>query len=108
MVAATIKPATPKYVETPEEQWKHMFLLLILSLETFLTILARVLPALIVVGSVGAVATFVVNQLSTSSRNLDRSFAAYNNAQSEASRQKTFEGFYDNRNALFNVLGWRK
>lgn len=57
---------------------------------------------------VSAAVGYVRWQLSTSSSKLDRSFAAYNNAQSEASRRRAFEGATDTRDALFNVLGWGK
>ncbi|KFA71712.1 hypothetical protein S40288_08990 [Stachybotrys chartarum IBT 40288] len=68
----------------------------------------KVLPLAVTIGTVSAAVGYVRWQLFTSSSKLDRSFAAYNNAQSEASRRRAFEGATDTRDALFNVLGWGK
>ncbi|WYZ37649.1 hypothetical protein EsH8_II_001155 [Colletotrichum jinshuiense] len=72
--------------------------------------LARFLPAAITVGVISAVALSVRSQLMTESQAMDRFFSKYNNPQSEAMRQKVFDGApgtrQDPRKSLFNVLGW--
>ncbi|KAF3766870.1 hypothetical protein M406DRAFT_355390 [Cryphonectria parasitica EP155] len=67
-------------------------------------------PAVAVVVSLTAVATFIRWQLQVESRTMDRMFAQYQNPQSEASRQKIFGemGQADPRRSLFNVLSWGK
>lgn len=60
--------------------------------------------------AVSAVALSVRSQLMTESQAMDRFFSKYNNPQSEAMRQKVFDGApgtrQDPRKSLFNVLGW--
>lgn len=49
----------------------------------------------------------VRSQLMTESRQMDRFFAKYRDPQSEAARQKVFDGAVeDPRKSWFNVLGW--
>ncbi|KAI8242516.1 hypothetical protein K4K57_008028 [Colletotrichum sp. SAR 10_99] len=68
---------------------------------------ARFLPAAITVGIVSAIAMNVRSQLMTESRQMDRFFAKYRDPQSEAARQKVFDGAVeDPRKSWFNVLGW--
>ncbi|KAH0444725.1 hypothetical protein CcaCcLH18_00383 [Colletotrichum camelliae] len=68
---------------------------------------ARFLPAAITVGVVSAIAMNVRSQLMTESRQMDRFFAKYRDPQSEAARQKVFDGAVeDPRKSWFNVLGW--
>ncbi|KAF4829924.1 hypothetical protein CGCSCA4_v014392 [Colletotrichum siamense] len=68
---------------------------------------ARFLPAAITVGIVSAIAMNVRSQLMTESRQMDRFFAKYRDPQSEAARQKVFDGaIEDPRKSWFNVLGW--
>lgn len=88
---------------------------------------ARFLPAAITVGigeslsqrqqlqstlltafvTVSAIAMNVRSQLMTESRQMDRFFAKYRDPQSEAARQKVFDGAVeDPRKSWFNVLGW--
>ncbi|KAM0326779.1 hypothetical protein ACHAQA_006653 [Verticillium albo-atrum] len=64
-------------------------------------------PVLIVGATVAVVGTFISAQLSTSSQNLDRAFAKYNSPESEASRQRSFDGAPDPRTNLLNCLGWK-
>ncbi|RKU45299.1 hypothetical protein DL546_006684 [Coniochaeta pulveracea] len=68
----------------------------------------RILPAVVVVGAVSAVATYVKSQLQTESKTMDRYFAQYKDPRSEASRQRVFEGQQqlDPRRSVFNILGW--
>ncbi|KAM5344803.1 hypothetical protein ACJ41O_010665 [Fusarium nematophilum] len=67
----------------------------------------KVLPVLLVVGSISVVGGYVRSQLKTQSRTFDRYFSQYNSAQSEASRAKTFDGSVpDPRTSVFNILGW--
>ncbi|CAJ0552150.1 hypothetical protein HG530_008673 [Fusarium avenaceum] len=67
----------------------------------------KVLPVLLVVGSISVVGGYVRNQLMTTSRKFDRSFSQYNTNKSESARAKTFNGSVpDPRTSLFNVLGW--
>ncbi|CCF37989.1 hypothetical protein CH063_09197 [Colletotrichum higginsianum] len=69
--------------------------------------LARFLPAAITVGIVSAIAVNIRSQLKTESQTMDRFFAKYRNPQSEAVRQKVFDGAVeDPRRSWFNVLGW--
>ncbi|KAK1962788.1 hypothetical protein LY78DRAFT_705605 [Colletotrichum sublineola] len=69
--------------------------------------LARFLPAAITVGIVSAVALNIRSQLKTESQTMDRFFAKYNNSQSEAVRQRVFDGaLEDPRKSWFNILGW--
>ncbi|CAI0643260.1 unnamed protein product [Colletotrichum noveboracense] len=69
--------------------------------------IARFLPAAITVGVVSAIAMNVRSQLMTESRQMDRFFAKYRDPQSEAARQKVFDGAVeDPRKSWFNVLGW--
>ncbi|KAK1992850.1 hypothetical protein LX36DRAFT_684659 [Colletotrichum falcatum] len=69
--------------------------------------LARLLPAAITVGVVSAVALNIRSQLRTESQTMDRFFAKYKNPQSEAARQKVFDGApEDPRRSWFNILGW--
>ncbi|KAF4990373.1 hypothetical protein FHETE_3008 [Fusarium heterosporum] len=71
------------------------------------TVGPKVLPVLLVVGSISVVGGYVRNQLMTTSRKFDRSFSQYNTNKSEAVRAKTFNGSVpDPRTSLFNVLGW--
>ncbi|KAM0561651.1 hypothetical protein ACHAPJ_002819 [Fusarium lateritium] len=71
------------------------------------TVGPKVLPVLLVVGSLSVVGGYVRNQLAVQSRSFDRSFSKYNSTQSEAARAKTFNGSVpDPRTSLFNVLGW--
>ncbi|KUI61534.1 hypothetical protein VP1G_08683 [Cytospora mali] len=67
-------------------------------------------PAIAVVVSLSAVGVFVHWQLQIESRTMDRMFAQYQSAQSEASRQRVFKdmGKGDPRRSLFNVLSWGK
>lgn len=65
-----------------------------------------VLPAVVVVGAVSAVAGYIKSQLQQESRVMDRAFAQYKSPESEAARRKVFEGQSDPRKSLFNVLGW--
>ncbi|KAJ0342576.1 hypothetical protein KNSL1_010635 [Colletotrichum chrysophilum] len=68
---------------------------------------ARFLPAAITVGIVSAIAMNVRSQLMTESRQMDRFFAKYRDPQSEAARQKVFDGAVEApRKSWFNVLGW--
>ncbi|KAF4908858.1 hypothetical protein CGCVW01_v012132 [Colletotrichum viniferum] len=68
---------------------------------------ARFLPAAITVGIVSAIAMNVRSQLMAESRQMDRFFAKYRDPQSEAARQKVFDGAVeDPRKSWFNVLGW--
>ncbi|KAE9572262.1 hypothetical protein CGMCC3_g11672 [Colletotrichum fructicola] len=68
---------------------------------------ARFLPAAITVGIISAIAMNVRSQLMTESRQMDRFFAKYRDPQSEAARQKVFDGAVeDPRKSWFNVLGW--
>ncbi|KAK1770052.1 hypothetical protein QBC33DRAFT_530002 [Phialemonium atrogriseum] len=68
---------------------------------------ARLLPAVVVIGSVSAVAAYIRSQLQNESRTMDRFFSQYKSPQSEASRQRVFDGRKeDPRKSLFNVLGW--
>ncbi|KAK2728991.1 hypothetical protein CKAH01_10562 [Colletotrichum kahawae] len=68
---------------------------------------ARFLPAAITVGVVSAIAMNVRSQLMTESRQMDHFFAKYRDPQSEAARQKVFDGAVeDPRKSWFNVLGW--
>ncbi|EHK24248.1 uncharacterized protein TRIVIDRAFT_219707 [Trichoderma virens Gv29-8] len=68
---------------------------------------ARVLPVVMTVGIVSAIAMNVRSQLKTHSATQDRFFAQYKNPQSEAVRQKVFDGAVeDPRKSWFNVLGW--
>ncbi|UKZ80296.1 hypothetical protein TrVFT333_008053 [Trichoderma virens FT-333] len=53
---------------------------------------ARVLPVVMTVGIVSAIAMNVRSQLKTHSATQDRFFAQYKNPQSEAVRQKVFDG----------------
>lgn len=59
---------------------------------------------------VSAVGAFVHWQLQVESRTMDRMFAQYQSAQSEASRQMVFKdtGRADPRKSVFNVLSWGK
>ncbi|KAG9257615.1 uncharacterized protein F5Z01DRAFT_646498 [Emericellopsis atlantica] len=68
---------------------------------------ARVVPFLVVAGSVSIVAHYVGSQLSRSRNVMDSRFAQYNSTQSEAQRRRTFEGntHLDPRTSLFNILG---
>ncbi|KAI6780352.1 uncharacterized protein J7T54_005454 [Emericellopsis cladophorae] len=68
---------------------------------------ARVVPFLVVAGSVSIVAYYVGSQLSRSRNVMDSRFAQYNSSQSETQRRKTFEGnaHLDPRTSLFNLLG---
>ncbi|KAK2028994.1 hypothetical protein LX32DRAFT_639501 [Colletotrichum zoysiae] len=69
--------------------------------------LARFLPAAITFGIVSAVALNIRSQLKTESQTMDRFFAKYKNPQSEAVRQRVFDGaLEDPRRSWFNVLGW--
>ncbi|KAK0767139.1 hypothetical protein N5P37_000873 [Trichoderma harzianum] len=69
--------------------------------------LARAFPAVIAVGVISAVALNVRSQLKTHSATQDRFFAKYKNPESEAVRQKVFDGAVeDPRKSWFNVLGW--
>ncbi|TDZ36467.1 hypothetical protein C8034_v007856 [Colletotrichum sidae] len=69
--------------------------------------LARFLPAAITVGIVSAVAVNIRSQLKTESATMDRFFAKYKDPQSEAARQRVFEGaMEDPRKSWFNILGW--
>lgn len=55
---------------------------------------------------VSLVASYVYSQLRYETHVMDSRFAQYNNAQSEASRRKTFEGTNsDPRTSMFNILG---
>ncbi|KAF4125913.1 hypothetical protein GMORB2_1159 [Geosmithia morbida] len=66
----------------------------------------RILPVVATVASVGLVASYVYSQLSYEKKVMDSRFAQYNNAQSEASRRKTFENSNsDPRTSAFNILG---
>ncbi|OAQ64691.1 hypothetical protein VFPPC_13931 [Pochonia chlamydosporia 170] len=53
------------------------------------------------------VGTYIRSQLVTNSNTMDRFFASYNTPESEASRQKTFEGHPDPRTNLLNFLSWK-
>ncbi|KAK9443667.1 uncharacterized protein G6M90_00g003370 [Metarhizium brunneum] len=53
------------------------------------------------------VATYVRSQLVTNSNTMDRFFATYNTPESEASRQKTFQGHPDPRTNILNFLSWK-
>ncbi|KAH8904917.1 hypothetical protein BR93DRAFT_929192 [Coniochaeta sp. PMI_546] len=66
----------------------------------------RVLPAVVVIGAVSAVGMYVRTQLRQESRAMDRYFAQYKSPESEASRNKVFEGQSDPRKSIFNILGW--
>ncbi|KAJ9133872.1 hypothetical protein NKR23_g10512 [Pleurostoma richardsiae] len=67
----------------------------------------RLLPAVVVIGAVSAVAGYVRSQLRTESHTMDRFFAQYKNAQSEESRRRVFEqAREDPRKSLYNILGW--
>ncbi|KAF4977690.1 hypothetical protein FZEAL_5831 [Fusarium zealandicum] len=67
----------------------------------------KVLPVLLVVGSVSVVGGYVRSQLQNQSRTFDRYFSQYNSPQSEAARAKTFNGSVpDPRASAFNVLSW--
>ncbi|OIW22548.1 hypothetical protein CONLIGDRAFT_687376 [Coniochaeta ligniaria NRRL 30616] len=66
----------------------------------------RVLPAVVVVGALSAVGLYVRSQLRQESRAMDRYFSQYKSPESEASRNKVFEGQPDPRKSVFNVLGW--
>ncbi|KAL7929657.1 hypothetical protein V8C35DRAFT_284163 [Trichoderma chlorosporum] len=69
--------------------------------------LARVLPVVMTVGIVSAVAINIRSQLKTHSATQDRFFSQYKNPQSEAVRQKVFDGAVeDPRKSWFNILGW--
>ncbi|KAH6659298.1 hypothetical protein BKA67DRAFT_652539 [Truncatella angustata] len=70
--------------------------------------MARMLPTLVVVGSVGMVATYIASQLSESKSNYDRIFAQQNTPEVEAARKRQLqvETMGDPRKTLFNVLGW--
>ncbi|KAL7940456.1 hypothetical protein V8C42DRAFT_242129 [Trichoderma barbatum] len=69
--------------------------------------LARVLPVVMTVGIVSAIAMSVRSQLRTHSATQDRFFAQYKNPQSEAVRQQVYKGAVeDPRKSWFNVLGW--
>lgn len=61
---------------------------------------------MIVLGAVTAVGTYVKTQLEQDSRTMDRYFATYKSAESEASRTRVFKGESDPRRSVFNVLGW--
>ncbi|OHF02559.1 hypothetical protein CORC01_02254 [Colletotrichum orchidophilum] len=68
--------------------------------------LARFLPAAITVGIVSAVVLNIRSQLKTESQQMDRFFSKYNNPQSEANRQKVYEGSLDDpRRSWYNALG---
>ncbi|KAL1876352.1 hypothetical protein VTK73DRAFT_9531 [Phialemonium thermophilum] len=68
---------------------------------------ARVVPAVVVVGTISGVVAYVRSQLRTESRTMDRFFSQYRTPESEASRQRVFEGAVeDPRKSWFNVLGW--
>ncbi|KAH8893871.1 hypothetical protein GQ53DRAFT_821746 [Thozetella sp. PMI_491] len=69
---------------------------------------SKAAPAVLLFGTAaGLVGTYVYTQLQKESRALDRSFAQYKSAESEASRQRTFEhAKEDPRKSLFNVLSW--
>ncbi|KIH95261.1 hypothetical protein SPBR_04021 [Sporothrix brasiliensis 5110] len=73
------------------------------------SVASKALGSVVSLGLASAVATYVYGQLHTESKTLDRVFSAYNTPESEASRQRVFDGaIEDPRNNLLNFLSWKK
>ena len=74
-----------------------------------LTFSYRALGSVVSLGAASAVGLYVYGQLHTESKTMDRFFAAYHTPESEASRQRVFDGaIEDPRKNLLNFLSWKK
>ncbi|KAL1901506.1 hypothetical protein Sste5346_001913 [Sporothrix stenoceras] len=71
------------------------------------TVASRAIGSVVSLGAASAVAAYVYGQLHTESKTMDRFFSAYHTPESEASRQRVFEGaIEDPRKNLLNFLSW--
>lgn len=69
----------------------------------------KAIGPIVSVGAASAVATYVYTQLHHESDTMDRFFASYHTPESEASRQRVFDGaIEDPRKNILNFLSWKK
>lgn len=77
------------------------------KLPTFISKLNLAIANIFTPSTAVAIATYIQSQLTTGSKTMDRFFDKYNTPESEASRQKTFQGHPDPRTNILNFLSWK-
>ncbi|EPE03175.1 hypothetical protein F503_01511 [Ophiostoma piceae UAMH 11346] len=68
----------------------------------------RAIGPIVSIGAASVVASYVYTQLHSESATMDRFFASYHTPESEASRQRVFDGaIEDPRKNVLNFLSWK-
>ena len=70
--------------------------------------ISRAIGPIVSIGAASAVASYVYTQLHSESAEMDRFFSPYHTPESEASRQRVFDGAVeDPRKNVLNFLSWK-